>query len=495
MDAATRSSSSGSADTSVSSTDSLLYDLGAFKCSGDLDLTYLMSLLRKYLDTTENTLQANIIYLGLKLHVAAPANYTDRRIASLSETSLPPRNYTSSQLIDGLRQFIYPAAQLFKERENLNRSWYYVERERYPISEYFATDINSEDIHSTLDGWPCEDYIEMNKNKRLLINWESIDPQLADYDITPDDAVIFRPDYLSNAARVSASKDGILDSGCFYKAGTTDLASVNSSWAFDDVAMTLGTGSDPSLSTLTALSANLTSCGISPLLNQSLSSTSVGVDLSKYQTFSDSMIWNWASDEPRNSTTKSNSSSTTSKSNSDFRCAVIDVRPDYSGRWRVATCTTQYHAACRVGSQPYLWQLSTSTVSFADAPNACPANTTFAAPRTALENTYLYHSLLNLPRSQIDPASPSPSSKTAAVWVDFNSLAVETCWVTGGPKQRCPYNDDMNEQRTVLVPTIAAIIALTLTALTLFVKCNVNRRMSRRRKRGEGGWDYEGVPS
>jgi len=56
--------------------------------------------------------------------------------------------------------------------------------------------------------------------------------------------------------------------------------------------------------------------------------------------------------------------------------------------------------------------------------------------------------------------------------------------------------DPKNQQRReVLIPTIAAIIVLLLTALTLFVKCNVNRRMSRRRKRGEGGWDYEGVPS
>ena len=85
----------------------------------------------------------------------------------------------------------------------------------------------------------------------------------------------------------------------------------------------------------------------------------------------------------------------------------------------------------------------------------------------------------------------------AGVWINFNSLNLQTCWVATGPNGTCPYYDDSRatQSRQVLVPTIAAIIVLILTALTLFVKCSANRRNSKNRRRGEGGWDYEGVPS
>jgi hypothetical protein len=48
----------------------------------------------------------------------------------------------------------------------------------------------------------------------------------------------------------------------------------------------------------------------------------------------------------------------------------------------------------------------------------------------------------------------------------------------------------------VVIPTVAGVIVFLLAILTITVKCAANRQNTRRRrKRGEGGWDYEGVPS
>lgn len=46
------------------------------------------------------------------------------------------------------------------------------------------------------------------------------------------------------------------------------------------------------------------------------------------------------------------------------------------------------------------------------------------------------------------------------------------------------------------VPTVAAIIVLVISALTLFVKCAGYRKVRKRtRKRADNGFIYEGVPS
>jgi hypothetical protein len=84
-------------------------------------------------------------------------------------------------------------------------------------------------------------------------------------------------------------------------------------------------------------------------------------------------------------------------------------------------------------------------------------------------------------------------------WVDFNSLDVQGCWVSGGPNVTCPYRDATGEKtanKDILVPTIAAIIVLIITALTVFSKVAGNRQLKRRTKRRpDNGFIYEGVPS
>jgi len=133
-------------------------------------------------------------------------------------------------------------------------------------------------------------------------------------------------------------------------------------------------------------------------------------------------------------------------------------------------------------------------VPFGAAIDACSDGTRFDLPRTGLENTYLYQKILNDSRSASDSDA---ELREKGVWINFNSLDVQDCWTSGGPNATCPYTDNGEEvrQRNVLIPTIAALIVLILTVLTLLVKCNENRRNSRTRRRGDNGWDYEGVPS
>ena len=167
-----------------------------------------------------------------------------------------------------------------------------------------------------------------------------------------------------------------------------------------------------------------------------------------------------------------------------------------NGRWRVANCTDVRHAACRVGSLPFTWELSPTVHDYAGAySDACQGDTSLGVPRTGLENTYLHRFLQNQSTELLDPSSDDPAMRE--VWIDFNSRDIASCWVSGGPEAECPYASDPQqlERRTVLVAAVAGIVICVIAALTLFVKCNANRRNSRRRNRIMQGWEYEGVPS
>lgn len=148
-----------------------------------------------------------------------------------------------------------------------------------------------------------------------------------------------------------------------------------------------------------------------------------------YQNFSYGTIWSWAPGEP-----KYYSSSSSSNSGSVFRCATSNV--DLDGRWMVADCSQKYFAACRAHNQPYNWTITTYSISYSFATDACQAPYHFAAPRTALENSYL---IQEVGRSHRDYDGDG-------VWVDFNSLDISGCWVSGGSNATCPYKDTLSQQ-------------------------------------------------
>jgi hypothetical protein len=173
-------------------------------------------------------------------------------------------------------------------------------------------------------------------------------------------------------------------------------------------------------------------------------------DYRPYQDFSYATIWSWATGEPRNY-----SESSSSNSGSVFRCATSNV--DLDGRWVVADCSQKYYAACRARNQPYNWTITSYPISYSFANQACENPYYFAAPRTALENSYLTQEMRRSHRDYDGNGA----------WVDFNSLDEAGCWVMGGPNATCPWKDTLTEQNDLQ----KKVILVRGTGLNLREKC------------------------
>ncbi|PGH23498.1 hypothetical protein AJ80_02452 [Polytolypa hystricis UAMH7299] len=461
-----------------------LQQLGPYSCEESLDLSTLVGILLDYFQETEDTLSAHLVYLLFNLH-ATKTSGSDDHPQAVTGTNLPgPNDLIGHHFSQTVRNFMYTPPELDDERSNLNKSWFSVAREDRPIAEYFTMKGSPGQIKTTPDGWPCEKYVEIIRGKRLLLGWGAADPQMSSYNFSGDDNIVFKEGALAHSITFdtpfTSGGDGTEESGCLFNPNTTNVFDINGSWAVSDLYI------DNSTLELAAVSDEMAGCGISPLINATLYNVTADVDVNPYLNFSLSTAWSWADGEPHNSSNPGGSGSGT-----PFRCALMDL--SQVGHWRAADCSSEFYAACRVRNNPYQWTLSSERVSYPSAPESCPDNSSFSVPRTGLENTYLFIHLLTQPNDTLDASSDDESRRN--VWIDFNSLDVPTCWVTHGPDAQCPYEAEGGfRRRTVLVPIIAAIIVLIITALTLFVKCNANRRNSRRTRVIEG-WEYEGVPS
>lgn len=469
-----------------------MYVLGPYRCTDGLDLRSLTEVLVGYFEDTTSSLTTYTNSLVLNLHVAASTSAPTEPATAVTGGGLPssPGERAGSFLKTALGEYLYTPLQLAMDRSNLNQSWYEVEESYMPITEYFTVVEDASGIQSTPDGWPSSKYIQLAKAERILIEYGSVDPQLAAYDLSQDQDAIFPADYLTSAVQISASSNGTLTSGCIYQPGATAVSQANSSWVMSHgIPVPDGASTDGLLRSLTDTIHGTTACGISPVLNSTLSGQTADIDVGPYRNVSLSTGWAWAAGEPAGAATGGGADG---KPKFD-RCAVIDL--SLQGRWRATNCTEQLRGACRVGHSPFSWQVSNATADYWGLPDTCPPGSSFAVPRTALENTYLYHHLLAQSSSVIDPASSNSSLRE--VFLDFNSLDVTSCWISSGPDSSCPYASSPKqlERRTVLVAAIAGIVICIITALTIFVKCNTNRRNSRRRKRVIEGWEYEGVPS
>ena len=469
-----------------------VYELGPYRCTDDLDLFTLADVLIGYFQDTTSQLTTFTTYLVLNLHVAGSGSAPTKPAPAVTGNDLPSaeEERVGSFLGSSLQDYLYSPSQLAQDRSNLNESWYEVEESYMPIVEYYTIHEDREGIQSTPDGWPSSKYIQLAKSDRVIMEYGSVDPQLATYDLSQDQDAVFLPGYLTSAINVSTATNGSVISDCLYKAGVTEVSQANSSWAISNgIPVAYGASDDSTMQSLDDTIAGITGCGMSPILNTTLFGQTADVNIDHYRNVSLAAGWAWAIGEPEGAA----SGGGTQGVPKFDRCAIMDL--SLGGRWRATNCTQQRRGACRVGNSPFSWALSTSAVEYYDVSGVCPPGSSFAVPRTGLENTYLYKYLLTQPQSIIDPESLNLSHRE--IYVDFNSIQVTSCWVTGGPGANCPYASDPQqlEHRTVLVAAIAGIVILIITALTLFVKCNANRRNSRRRKRVIEGWEYEGVPS
>ncbi|KAF9893663.1 hypothetical protein FE257_009831 [Aspergillus nanangensis] len=489
--AATAGVSDG-AVTEIITPEATLYSLGPYLCSRGLDVSGLIDVWQDYFTRTTSQLNVYTRYITFNLHVAASPMTPNKPPAEVPNTDLPTHSERIGELLDNrLLAYIYTPAQLDDERRNLNESWYEVDDGYKPIAEYFTTTINVDGTQSTPDGWPCTKYVQLAREKRLLLEYGSIDPQLDEYVLIPDETeVLFPPGYLSDTVPVASADSGSLDSGCLYDPEAYLVSEVNTSWAMSSrIPVPAYLNESYGLVDLSAMVVNLTACGLTPTLNDTLFNTTADIDTRPYRNVSLSSSWAWAVGEPQDSAITQEMDAPKRE-----RCAVMDM--SLNGHWRSANCSEPRRAACRVEHLPYTWTLSNTTYTYEDAyARACQGRLSMDAPRTGLENTYLYRHLLSQSNDVIDPTSTLPALKE--VWLDFNSLDIASCWVTGGPGAECPYASDPQqlEKRTVLVAAIAGIVICIIAALTLFVKCNANRRNTRRGRRVIQGWEYEGVPT
>lgn len=478
----------------TSSSGSKLYQLGPYLCSENLDLSVLINILSSYFDGTTAHLNVYLQFIVFNLHAAATAAEPDEPASAVSGSDLPATSERLGRLLDkSLGDYIYGPDQLASERSDVKSSWFQVEKGYEPIKEYFTINEDSTGRQSSPDGWPCSKYVQLGKERRAFFGYGEIDPQLGEYDLSSDN-VLFPPSYLTSYKNVTAATDGGIENSCFYDPNASQVSQANSSWAQSTrIPVLSSNGEESSLGNLSMTTNNLTACGISPLINDTIFGKPADSNINPYRNISLSASWAWAPGQPADSANENEVDPTE-------RCAVIDLSA--GGHWQAIGCSSKRRVACRVNNSPFTWHLSTARTSYKEASSACPDNTDFSIPRTGLENTYLYRYLLSqdqrLPdavNNSVDPSSSDPDMYQ--VWMDMNSLDIASCWVSGGSDSKCPYASDPQqlEKRTVLVATIWGIVICVVAALTLFVKCNANRRNSRRGKRVIEGWEYEGVPS
>ena len=427
-------------------------------------------------------------YIIFNLHVAASESAPDQPPPALSGDDYPMMSEKLGYALENsLEQYIYKPSQLADERSNLNDSWYKVDDNYKPITQYFTVHESSDGTQSTPDGWPCSKYVQLAKQRRVLFGYGNIDPQLGEFNTTADDDVLFPPNYLASREDVSVSSNGTLVTGCLFNPGATDVSQANSSWALSSkIPIPHIPPTEGILRQLSNMVTNLTTCGLSPFLNTTLLNKTADTDIDIYRNISLSSSWAWADGEPHDANGPTGE-------HGKNRCAMMDLT--LGGHWRAANCTEVRRTACRVNDLPFTWVISNTTAKYSHGSSVCPDNTSFEVPRTGLENSYLFEYAMSESKDIVDTSSSDPTKKE--IWLDFNSLDMPSCWVTGGTDASCPYASDPQqiERRIVLVSTIAGIVICIVTALMLFVKCNANRRNSRRRRKVVEGWEYEGVPS
>ncbi len=476
-----------------------LESLGPYKCSPGAILSAFSQLLDSYNLATQNTLEAHLTFYIFNIHAAAAHDKPND--PAPSPTSLPSSEaLIGSSLFGNLSAYIYTPANLENHRANLNSTWFTVPERYRPITDYYNSQVSGDGIWSTPDGWPSESFIEFSNSKRSLLQFGTVDQQMNGV-ITPSELeIIFSPNSIFiNQTDVAFNDTGGISHGCYMHPVDTDLKDSNSTWANTPLnSISLFRDMDSLSSSAAnysnydyAIPTNLVNCGISPLLNTTLGRTA-DIDPRPYKAFAAATMWSFGPDEPQ----LYNASQSSGDDNINIlRCSTSDT----TGRWSVTDCGIKHHVACR--ASPLNWTVSSFSVSYSFASTACPTEFTFSAPASALENAYLTAAIRrNKDYKRKNDRDPGPG-----VLLAFNNLDVQGCWVLsqGGANATCPYDSgglqEFSRQRTIVVPTVAAVIVLVVTALTLLTKGWGNRRGSKKRSdsgRGKAnGFVYEGVPS
>ncbi|GAM82216.1 hypothetical protein ANO11243_001950 [Dothideomycetidae sp. 11243] len=448
-----------------------------FQASTNLSL--IRSVLQDHFVITGTNVDATLKYLILNLHNATLYSGTDS--AQLESTT--PQSV--AQILNAtLSSYLYTPINLAAHRANLNSSWLSVPVADQVDISYFHYSINATGFASSPDGWPNEGYAELNEAKRLLVGFGMSDFSDTQYNASADESLIFATGTLFAPRPVTLASNGSVISGCIFDdSEPASVAKTNNSFALAIPAApgsASPTGVDDSASSLAL-------CGFSPLLNTTLNNNTADAAITPYTTFVTDSLWAWYPGQPDDKSSGSASN--------NARCAVMNISAPAGGRWQVAPCAGRFPGACRIGSAPFEWTLTDQRGSYDAVNHVCPPNSTFAVPRTPIENAYLRATAVET----LSSSDADPDSESHLVWINLNDLDIGGCWVTG-VNARCPYNTNQaSASRHVIVPTVAAVIVFCIAALTILGKCAARRqgaeRWRRRMRIKDGLGEYEGVPS
>ncbi|KAF8426862.1 hypothetical protein EV426DRAFT_715129 [Tirmania nivea] len=471
---------------------------------GNLD--WLWSFWNDWLEKTEYNTLASVVVLVFNL-------YPDVNIRGDTDAgSKPP-----SPIWSASRDFpsrIYTPLDLRQDRENLNVTWLNGGDEGDDEGRYFTVRTRQDGGLSSVDAWPSEGYLSFEKGERLLLGFGDVWVQGFEFEVGGNGD----GDYFFGKEQIGWPYKESNKAKCFFDTGKTSVSEVNNSWAGmvgdrwtrEAMLEAVGCGYSPLVNSTAVSTTTATNIPINST-NSSNSSPDLANPLIDYFALIKGTIWSWAPGQP-----SPPPSNMTDKEIDLFRCAVMDT---HTGRWVVADCNEHYRAACRVDDRPYKWTVGDRPGSYSDARKLCPKRASFDVPRSALENRYLWRAMNEtLAASSAQASRKSRGGEGLVVarrdggvsgldraWVDFQSLGHRACWVRGGDmgaEQGCPYGNEDQGNKKVIVPTVAAVIVLVVAGLMVFVKVGSGRWERRRKKRwrearkwGKEGWEYEGVPA
>ena len=128
-------------------------------------------------------------------------------------------------------------------------------------------------------------------------------------------------------------------------------------------------------------------------------------------------------------------------------CAVLTA----SGL-KVANCNSHFQCLCKNRKNSFDWRFSDDNQTYFD--NSCPKGYSFAVPSSALEMRYV--------------KSLMKEKKVDIAWVDFNSLFLPNCWVSGGTEAVCPYNVYENDRNGVAFIAVSSAICFACLVFIFF---------------------------
>ena len=115
-----------------------LVEIGPYVCTTTFNISTLTRLLLDYIQKTQNTLDANILYVIINIH--ASAAYTAPLSPAPSPTTLPQSpNFIGMLFSSNLSAFLYTPSNLQADRSNLNASWYTMPATSLPVDQLLLT--------------------------------------------------------------------------------------------------------------------------------------------------------------------------------------------------------------------------------------------------------------------------------------------------------------------------------------------------------------------